>query len=160
MPDNNYTAIISLPFGVVGIREGDNVLKGIEFLPDSTKEKDAVTELATRVVAQLRAYISDPLAFNFDLPVKTEGTAFQQKVWRALEKIPAGKVLTYGELAKQLNTGARAVGNACRHNPVPLLVPCHRIVSGRGVGGFAGDRHAGWTRIKRWLLTNEGYNSS
>ena len=157
MPDNNYTAIVKLPFGVIGIREENDVLKGIEFLPDSTKEKEAVTELAANIVSQLQAYVSDPHAFNFDLPVKKQGTAFQQKVWRALEKIPVGKVMTYGELAKQLNTGARAVGNACRHNPVPLLVPCHRIVSGKGLGGFAGDRHAGWTRIKRWLLMNEGY---
>lgn len=158
MSDNNYTAIINLPFGVIGIHEENDVLKGIDFLPDNTKEKEPKTKLAVSVASQLQAYISDPLTFNFDLPVKKQGTDFQQKVWRALEKIPAGNVMTYGELAKQLNTGARAVGNACRHNPVPLLVPCHRIVSGKGLGGFAGDRHAGWMRIKRWLLTNEGYS--
>jgi len=156
--NKNYTLIIKLPFGVVGVREENNVLKSLEFLPDTTKEKKAVTKLAASVTSQLQAYLSDPLAFIFELPVKKQGTAFQQKVWHALEKIPAGKVMTYGELAKQLNTGARAVGNACRHNPVPLLVPCHRIVSGKGLGGFAGDRHAGWTRIKRWLLAHEGYS--
>lgn len=158
MPAHNCTAIIRLPFGVIGIHEENNVLTGIDFLPDITTEKEPETELAARVAAQLQDYASNPLAFNFDLPVKIQGTAFQQKVWRALKKIPAGEVISYGELARKLNTGARAVGNACRRNPVPLVVPCHRVVSSNGIGGFAGDRHAGWTRIKRWLLKHEGYS--
>jgi methylated-DNA-[protein]-cysteine S-methyltransferase len=73
-----------------------------------------------------------------------------------LQKIPFGKVKTYGELAKILNTSARAVGNACRRNPVPLIVPCHRIVAATGIGGYAGRTSGDVHNIKRELLQHEG----
>jgi methylated-DNA-[protein]-cysteine S-methyltransferase len=89
------------------------------------------------------------------------GTPFQQKVWRALTHIPAGQVMTYGSLARELNTSARAVGNACRKNPIPMIVPCHRVVAANDVGGFAGDTEKkqkgklNFLQIKRWLLAHE-----
>ncbi len=91
-----------------------------------------------------------------EIDVQLSGTVFQRRVWRALRRIPAGKVLTYGALAERLGTGARAVGNACRKNPVPIIVPCHRVVAQQGLGGFAGDQQGRLLRVKRWLLQAEG----
>ena len=69
--------------------------------------------------------------------------------------IPAGSTRTYGELAKQLGTSARAIGGACRANPVLLLIPCHRVVAAHDKGGFAGHRSGRWVDIKRRLLQLE-----
>jgi len=91
-----------------------------------------------------------------DLPLSPFGTDFQLRVWSELLKIPPGRCLTYAELAQRLGSGARAVGGACRANPMPLLVPCHRVVAANGLGGFAGQRQGRWLEIKRWLLEHEG----
>ena len=82
------------------------------------------------------------------------GTAFQQKVWRALLQIPSGSVKTYGQLAAELKTGSRAVGQACRSNPIAVLIPCHRVVAAADLGGYMGA--TGHLHIKRWLLGHEG----
>ena len=81
------------------------------------------------------------------------GTKFQQCVWRALLQIPCGSVKTYGQLAAELKTGNRAVGQACRRNPIAILIPCHRVVSAGDMGGYMGK--TGHLYIKRWLLEHE-----
>jgi O-6-methylguanine DNA methyltransferase len=85
------------------------------------------------------------------------GTSFQQKVWHLLSQIPYGEVRTYGELARELgNRGfARAVGGACRANPLALIIPCHRVIAARGLGGFNGGG-----AVKARLLAIEGRNSA
>ena len=83
------------------------------------------------------------------------GTPFQQAVWHALRDIPPGSPLTYGQLAKQLGTAARAVGGACGANPIPIIVPCHRVVSASGIGGFMQTCYLGPLNIKSWLLAHE-----
>ena len=89
-----------------------------------------------------------------DISLCLKGTPFQKKVWRALKKIPYGSVKTYGDVAKELNSSSRAVGQACRRNNIPLFIPCHRVVAAKGLGGFMGGyRHVG---RKRWLLQHEG----
>ncbi len=88
-------------------------------------------------------------------PLRPQGSPFQQRVWNALLQIPAGSQVTYGELAKRLGTAPRAVGGACRANPIPLLIPCHRVVAAQGLGGFAGRREGRWVAFKQWLLTHE-----
>jgi methylated-DNA-[protein]-cysteine S-methyltransferase len=90
------------------------------------------------------------------LDVLPAGTDFQRRVWRALQAIPAGQTRTYGELARQLGSGARAVGNACRNNPVSVVVPCHRVVAVSGPGGYSGHMTGAPLRRKRWLLAHEG----
>ena len=85
-----------------------------------------------------------------------DGTPFQRRVWQVLQKIPSGSTMTYGEVAQQIGSGARAVGNACRANPCPLIVPCHRVVGVDGLGGFSGERGGEKLEIKRWLLQHEG----
>ena len=114
-----------------------------------------MTELMQRVVEQIMAYCQSPQRM-FDLPLELEGTEFQQGVWRALLTIPPGQVKTYGELARELKTSPRAVGNACRQNPVPLIIPCHRVVAKQGIGGFGGVTQGRVLAIKQQLLRHEG----
>ncbi|MDO4641811.1 MAG: methylated-DNA--[protein]-cysteine S-methyltransferase [Neisseria sp.] len=92
---------------------------------------------------------------NFNHPISSRGTAFQQKVWQAIAMIPAGEVLTYQDIARQIGSHPRAVGGACGKNPLALVVPCHRVVAKQGLGGFSsGEGDA--LNIKRWLLQHEG----
>ncbi|MGD2138309.1 MAG: methylated-DNA--[protein]-cysteine S-methyltransferase, partial [Gammaproteobacteria bacterium] len=104
---------------------------------------------------ELQAWFRDPHA-AFSVPLESAATPFQQGVRTALQQIPAGQTRTYGELAARLGSGARAVGNACRHNPFPILVPCHRVVSATGMGGYAGSTEGAELARKRWLLQHEG----
>ena len=96
--------------------------------------------------------------FAFDLPLKLSGTHHQIAVWEAMMAIPAGETRTYGELAQAIGSSARAVGGACGANPIPIVVPCHRVVgAGGALGGFMGAREEGFElSIKRWLLAHEG----
>jgi len=105
--------------------------------------------------SQLESYFGDA-TYSFNLPTYHQGTDFQQRVWFMLCQIPVGEVWTYGHMAKKLSSSARAVGNACRQNPTPIVVPCHRIVSASGVGGFAGQTQGRLTQIKQTLLKHEG----
>ena len=82
---------------------------------------------------------------------------FQQRLWRHLSDVPAGTTDTYGHLAQHLNSGAQAIGQACRRNPVPVIVPCHRIVSRQGMGGYAGEVEGEKMQIKKALLAHEGF---
>ncbi len=151
---SRHDAIVQLPFATVGIRIDGDAITRIEFLPPDTAECAATDPLAQEAVAALKRYSIDPRS-GFDLPLRLEGTSFQRRVWRALQGLKSGETVSYGELAARLGSGARAVGNACRRNPVPLIVPCHRVVAKSGLGGFAGDRDGGWTAIKRRLLEHE-----
>lgn len=90
-----------------------------------------------------------PLPGPLDLQV---GSPYQQRVWRHLTTLVPGQVVTYGELARMLDSGARAVGQAVAANPLPILVPCHRVVGQYGLGGYSG---AGGLATKRWLLAHE-----
>jgi methylated-DNA-[protein]-cysteine S-methyltransferase len=111
-----------------------------------------------RAEAALRAYFADPAADLSGIErASGVGTAFQHRVWRALRTIPPGQVRTYGELARSLASGPRAVGNAARANPWPVVVPCHRLVASQGLGGYGGATQGRGLAIKRWLLAHEGY---
>jgi methylated-DNA-[protein]-cysteine S-methyltransferase len=106
------------------------------------------------VCEQLQHYLENPDA-QFTVPLKPGGTPHQQKVWQAMCNIPRGKTRSYGELAAELKSGAQAVGQACGANPIPIIIPCHRVVGKAGLGGFM--RHASGESldIKRWLLKHE-----
>jgi methylated-DNA-[protein]-cysteine S-methyltransferase len=106
------------------------------------------------LAAPFDAYFQDP-SRRIDVRCKLSGTPFQRRVWRLIAAIPPGTTRTYGELAAALGSSARAVGGACRANPCPLVVPCHRVVARQGLGGFAGDRGGRLLDIKRWLLAHE-----
>ena len=111
------------------------------------------TTLLLRARDQLHAYFDGALEV-FDLQLAPPGTAFQQRVWRALMEIPWGRTRTYGELAAGLRSSARAVGGACGRNPIPIISPCHRVLAAGGsLGGYSGD---GGLETKAALLRLEG----
>lgn len=150
----SFEAIFPTPFGKLGIHCSARALSGIEFLPAETRSVVPRDALAREVWAQLDAYFREP-AFQFDLPLELNGTEYRRKVWRALGDIPCGEVLTYGELAALLHSAPRAVGQACGHNPIPVVIPCHRVVGKTGLGGFMHRADDGALDIKRWLLAHE-----
>jgi methylated-DNA-[protein]-cysteine S-methyltransferase len=93
---------------------------------------------------------------DFDLPLKAAGSPFQKRVWTAMRDIPYGEVRYYGDLARQLGSGPRAIGGACGRNPLPVIVPCHRIIAADGsLGGYSGMHGL---ETKQFLLTLEGWS--
>jgi methylated-DNA-[protein]-cysteine S-methyltransferase len=147
-------AVINAPFGQLRLIADRDILTGIDFLLEHEPAKTPTTPLLRETAAQLRTYFKNP-HFQFDLPMRLEGTPFQLRVWQALCDIPPGAPLTYGQLAQKLSTAPRAVGGACGANPIPVIVPCHRVVSASGIGGFMGTRYLGPLSIKSWLLAHE-----
>lgn len=148
--------VIKTPFTQMELLFEDDVLVGVTFF-SRRKLLAPQSEKAKNTCQQIYDYCSKQLVnLEFDIDLRASGTPFQMKVWRALSQIPLGQVRTYGELARQLKTSARAVGNACRANPVPLVIPCHRVVSKSGMGGFAGKRKGEPMTVKAWLLKHEG----
>jgi methylated-DNA-[protein]-cysteine S-methyltransferase len=93
---------------------------------------------------------------SFDLPLAPDGSSFQRKVWAALRRIPYGTVSSYGTLAHQIDSAPRAVGGACGRNPLPIIVPCHRVLAAGGsLGGYSGFDGL---ETKRFLLSLEGWS--
>ena len=128
----------------------------IDYLPATTALIKAQNQLAREVERQCKAYFKNP-QFLFELPLMPQGTEHQNKVWKSVLDIPFGQTNTYGQLAKKIKSGARAVGTACGANPYPLVTPCHRVVSAQGIGGFMKEDAPGFYRqIKIWLLKHEG----
>ena len=153
--DVDYAAVVPAPVGLLGIRLIGGRLVGIDFAPPCACVDAAPGGAAREVLDQLFHYFEDP-AWRFDLPVAMGGTPFQRRVWQALRRISSGSTRSYGELARDLGSSARAVGGACRRNPIPIVVPCHRVIaSGGGAGGFMGRRDGDALAIKTWLLEHE-----
>lgn len=161
MTDESF--VFTLPFCYLRVDIVDDKLVGTEYLSLNTKANASCStaprsRLARQVAEQISHYLEKP-ANGFSLATELKGTPFQKSVWRQLQKIPAGKTKTYGELAIKLQSSPRAVGNACRANPVPLIVPCHRVISASGFGGFAGKTTGWMPRLKQQLLQHEGFDS-
>ena len=150
----DYQAKLPVPFGVLGIRCTEDALTGIDFLPATEKPQHAISAFAKTVCEQLLRYFENP-DVQFTVPFNTSGTPHQQKVWQALIAIPRGETRSYGELAAALRSGAQAVGQACGANPIPIIIPCHRVVSKSGLGGFMRHASGASLDIKRWLLAHE-----
>jgi methylated-DNA-[protein]-cysteine S-methyltransferase len=151
----DYQAKLSVPFGVLGICCTGDALTGIDFLPAGEKPQRATSAFAQTVCEQLLHYLEDPDA-RFSVPLELKGTPHQQKVWQAMQAIPRGQTRSYGEIAAELKSCAQAVGQACGANPIPVIVPCHRVVGKTGLGGFARHTSGAHMDIKRWLLAHEG----
>ena len=143
------------PFCNLKLKQEGGRVREIEFVQHMGSPRVTNNSLLKQTLVQLSQYIASPV-FSFDLPLDPLGTEFQRKVWSALQRIPAGQVKTYGEIAAELNTSPRAVGNACRRNPIPVIIPCHRVVSAKGLGGFAGQTEGQKISIKQQLLAHEG----
>lgn len=156
-----YT-ILESPLGAVLVAAGDAGLRHISFLAgnsplqpgmDWVDQRAGSHPLLSAAVRQLKAYFAGELRV-FELPLAARGTPFQQQVWRALREIPYGETTTYGRLAANLGkpTASRAVGAANGRNPLPIVVPCHRVIGHDGrLTGFYGGLH-----LKQGLLRIEG----
>jgi methylated-DNA-[protein]-cysteine S-methyltransferase len=148
-------AVVGSPIGELSVAADAAGVCAVRFRPDADRTRPAVWPqgVLAEAVAQLVAWF-DGRRTEFDLPLSvTGGTAFDRAVWAEIARIPYGQMRTYGEVAAALGDGgaARAVGVACNRNPLPLVVPCHRVVGAGGrLVGFGG----GLPR-KRWLLEHE-----
>ncbi|HQT32291.1 MAG TPA: methylated-DNA--[protein]-cysteine S-methyltransferase [Thiobacillus sp.] len=149
-----YDAIFPAPMCRLGARFDGDALTRLDFLPLATPVSAQLDARAEHLARELVAYWDDA-AHAFDLRFELSGTPFQQRVWQALQAIPPGQPTTYGALARQLGTAARAVGQACGANPLPILVPCHRVVAARGLGGFMHAAAGAPLDVKTWLLAHE-----
>lgn len=150
-----YAMQLATPFGVLGIRTRAARLTDVDYLPKHAEPFAPQDSLAERAARQIQNYLDDP-EYRFDLPLLIVGTAFQQRAWRAISNIPCGSTKTYLSMASILGTAARPVGAACAANRISIIVPCHRVVSRHGLGGFNQHRDGYFVDIKRWLLQHEG----
>ncbi len=153
---------LQTPIGRLLVSCKGNKVTGLNLGMDNKKKHPiAATEIkglrshfAQTIKNQLNDYF-DGSSACFTVDLLMQGTDYQKSVWQCISKIKWGETLTYGDIAEQLNSSARAVGNACRANPVPIIVPCHRVVSKSGIGGFAGQREGKNINVKTWLLEHE-----
>lgn len=141
---------INTPLGPLAIAEEDGHIVSVDWgWPMESQE----TPLLAEACRQLEEYFAGRLT-RFDLPLDPWGTAFQRRVWEALTHVPYGQTVSYGQLAEQLGTAPRALGGACARNPIPVIIPCHRILAADGrMGGYSGLEGVA---TKRFLLTLEG----
>ena len=153
MNDTFPDCVIETPVGKLGVFTEENSVSGLRWLSQQTRLKPPKGRFVIAVCGVLFRYFrcSDDLSA---IPLKLKGTRFQIRVWFEMQNIPVGAVVTYGQLAKKLNTSSRAIGQACRTNPVVILVPCHRVISAQGIGGYMGKLKQ--LRVKEWLLAHEG----
>jgi methylated-DNA-[protein]-cysteine S-methyltransferase len=149
-----YDVILEFPRMKVGVATRGDRLVAIRYLPPSTSAQAPANALAERAARQLERY-RDDADCSFDLPLEIEGTAFQKSVWQAMCAIPRGRTRTYGALAQELGGEARAVGQACGDNRLPIVIPCHRVVAADGIGGFSHATGGYLLEAKRWLLMHE-----
>ncbi len=152
-PRAHYDAVVTAPFGAVGIETADGEVVALQFLPPQPASA-AASAFGADAAAQVEQYLTDP-DFRFDLPLRIEGTPFQRRVWDAIVTIPRGQTRRYGELAAELDAPARTVGQACGDNRLPLIIPCHRVIGATSLGGFAHARSGFALSVKRWLLEHE-----
>lgn len=151
--------IVFEPFSIqLGVEFESEHLVRLAFLSDpvlASSGQSQSTPMLLQLQAALEAWAQDPY-YVFSLPIQLKGTAFQQRVWQALQEIPCGETRTYGQLAAQLKTSARAVGSACARNPLPILFPCHRVVAAHGhLGGFNHQTTGPMLALKQALLAHE-----
>ena len=140
------------PVGEITLSEADGAIVSLDW-GRAPPEFQAETPLLKQARDMLNRYFDGDFS-DHNLPLAPPGTAFQQKVWQAMRRIPAGRTQSYGELAQSIDSAARAVGQACGANPIPILIPCHRVLAAGGsIGGYSGD---GGAETKRALLRLEG----
>ena len=149
------TIVIATPFARLGARIAAGFIQEIRFLPPETALQTINSPLQGQFESEIARYVADP-HYRPQLPCAPRGTAFQQSVWHSISTIKTGKLKRYGDIARELNSAARAVGQACGANPFPIAVPCHRVLAQSGLGGFAHTNNGWLIDTKRWLLQHEG----
>jgi methylated-DNA-[protein]-cysteine S-methyltransferase len=141
---------LQTPLGPIGLTEENGKLTRLDWsdLGGATGEPST---LLNEAAAQLTAYFDRRLV-QFDLPMEW-GAGLHERVRRAMAAIPLGETLTYGQIARAVGAPAQAVGQACGANPLPILIPCHRVLGAKGLGGFSAKDGV---ETKVWLLRHEG----
>ncbi|MBF0139611.1 MAG: methylated-DNA--[protein]-cysteine S-methyltransferase [Magnetococcales bacterium] len=143
--------VVPSPLGPLWAKCDDKALLALSFRPLSLPLLESGSHPLTQSLCSwLDDYFSKRFQVPISVPLRPEGTEFQKRVWAGVAGIAAGRVATYGDLARQLKTSPRAVGQALGANPIPILIPCHRIVAvGGRIGGYSGGEGE---QTKRWLL--------
>jgi methylated-DNA-[protein]-cysteine S-methyltransferase len=137
------------PIGDVTVSEEDGAIVSIDW---GWGRDQMQTPLLRRAQNQLHAYFDGELT-EFDLPLAPAGTAYRRAVWNALRAIPYGQTRSYGEIARAAGGSPRSVGQANGCNPIPIVIPCHRVVAANHIGGYSGGEGL---PTKRFLLALEG----
>jgi len=150
--NNLFHASLNSPVGWLKIITNTNTLLAVRFKPEKEKESTFQPEVLKNTFQQLKEYFMGKRK-TFNIPIAPEGTEFQKSVWLKVMNLPYGQTASYGTIASVTGSikNARAVGLANAKNPIPIIIPCHRIVSSTGkLTGYAGG-----LEIKRWLLLHE-----
>ncbi len=142
-----FETTVDTPTGPMILREKDGAIVRAEWGVGGADD----TPLLRKAAEQLVAYFEDA-ANGFDLPLRVEASEFQQAVCDAMLAIPLGETKTYGELSKELGVPAQAIEQGCGGKPIPVIIPCHRVLGANGLGGFSGE---GGVETKVWLLKHE-----
>jgi methylated-DNA-[protein]-cysteine S-methyltransferase len=149
------TVPLETPIGRLVLESDGDFLIGV-WLPNerrrARRDSGDVPPVLKETATQLEEYFAGERT-SFDVPMELDGTDFQREVWTELTRIPYGETISYGELARRVGrpSGPRAVGQANGRNPIPIIVPCHRVVASNGIGGYGGG-----LKVKRALLAVEG----
>lgn len=148
------TLAVHTPVGDVTLFEEGGKLIALEWGVGQSADRTADTPVLKAARAALDRYFKTGVMDTADLKLDPIGTTFQKRVWREMQKIKPGHTKTYGQIAETLNSGSRAVGGACGANPLPILIPCHRVVGANGhLAGYSGGEGRG---TKAFLLKLEG----
>lgn len=150
-----YHTVLLTPIGAVELTFHHDYLKRIQLFGEAKPSLRKLPSVLKPIVKRIEHYFEKPhslLDLSYEL---TDITPFVQRVLEQMMLIPLGETMSYGELASKLKTSPRAVGNACQRNPLPLVIPCHRVVARSGIGGFSGDIQGKPIEVKQWLLAHE-----
>lgn len=140
------------PVGALTLFEQDGAITALLWAVSARVRNGRATPLLAEARAQIDAYFAGRLE-RFSLPLAPAGTRFQHRVWDAIAAIPKGRTATYGDIARDIASGPRAVGTACGANPIPILIPCHRVLgAGGALNGYSGR---GGLATKKRLLDLE-----
>ena len=142
------SASLDTPIGPLTVDARDGVITRVRWVDDPSGE---ITPELQTAIDQLGEYF-DGTRNAFDLPLQVEGSDLQRAVCAAMRAIPLGETRTYGDLAAELGVPAQAIGGACGGNPIPVIIPCHRVLGASSLGGFSG---MGGVETKVWLLKHE-----
>jgi methylated-DNA-[protein]-cysteine S-methyltransferase len=127
------------PFGCFLVKHDEHYIFQSYFT--DTEHQSSSHPLSILIEKELNAYF-DNANYRFNLALKPQGSLYQQKVWNALRVIPVGRTVSYGELANNLQSSPRAIGQACKANPITLFIPCHRVVGKNNPGGYMGNKES------------------
>lgn len=143
MPHASHQISLHTPVGDITVSQDDGRIVAVDW---GWGRDQSETPLLALVRAQLDAYF-DGEPVTFDVPLAPSGTPYRQRIWAALRRIPSGATRTYAAIAAEAGGSARSVGGANAANPIPILIPCHRVVAAGGLGGYSGGDGLATKRI-------------